>query len=128
MVFTVFILVFYREGMSPFLMLVGLGVAVIFILTLMVENNWVLYAIIGVVWLGLIWYNRRKKIKRLIIITAGAFVLAGTIVSVEFIFDNLLEEHHQKRVMVLLDPDLDQLGAGYHVYQSKVAIGSGEFS
>jgi rod shape determining protein RodA len=44
---------------------------------------------------------------------------------VEFIFDNLLEEHHQKRVMVLINPELDQLGAGYHVYQSKVAIGSG---
>src|SRR5690606_20849677 len=29
MVFTVFVLVFYREGMSPFLLLVGLGVAII---------------------------------------------------------------------------------------------------
>lgn len=128
MVFVVFMLVFYREGMSPFLLLVGLGVAVIFILTLMVTNNWILYAIIGAVWGLLVWNNRRKKIKRLALITVGALVLAGTIVSVEFIFDNLLEEHHQKRVMVLLNPDLDQLGAGYHVYQSKVAIGSGGFT
>ncbi|HYF70533.1 MAG TPA: rod shape-determining protein RodA [Ohtaekwangia sp.] len=128
MVFTVFILVFYREGMSPFLILVGLGVAIIFILTLLVENNWILYGLIGVAWLALMWFSRRKKIKRMIIITAGALVLAGTIVSVEFIFNNLLEEHHQKRVMVLLNPDLDQLGAGYHVYQSKVAIGSGGFT
>lgn len=128
MVFTVFILVFYREGMSPFLILVGLGVAIIFILTLLVENNWILYGIIGVAWLALMWFSRRKKIKRMIIITVGALVLAGTIVSVEFIFNNLLEEHHQKRVMVLLNPDLDQLGAGYHVYQSKVAIGSGGFT
>ena len=71
------------------------------------------------------YMNRRKKIRRLGIITAGALVLAFTITSVEFIFDNLLEEHHQKRVMVLINPELDQLGAGYHVYQSKVAIGSG---
>lgn len=128
MVFTIFLLVFYREGMSPFLLLVGLGVAVIFILTLMVERNWILFAFIGAVWGLIIWNNRRKKFKRLALITAGALVLAGTIVSVEFIFNNLLEEHHQKRVMVLLNPDLDQLGAGYHVYQSKVAIGSGGFS
>jgi rod shape determining protein RodA len=128
MVFTIFILVFYREGMSPFLLLVGLGVAIIFILTLLVENNWILYATIGVIWGLIIWSNRRKKLKRHLIITSGALVLVFTIFSVEFIFQNLLEEHHQKRVMVLLNPDLDRMGAGYHVYQSKVAIGSGGFS
>lgn len=125
MVFMVFLLVFYREGMSPFLLLVGLGVAVIFILTLLVENNWILFGAIAAAWGITIYMNRRKKIKRLAIITAGALVLAFTITSVEFIFSNLLEEHHQKRVMVLINPELDQLGAGYHVYQSKVAIGSG---
>jgi len=127
MVFLVFILVFYREGMSPFLMLVGLGVAVIFILTLLVENTWILFGTIGVIWLLVIIYNRRKKFKRLMFITAGAAALIVTIISVDFIFDNLLEPHHQKRIRVLLNPDLDQLGAGYHVYQSKVAIGSGGF-
>lgn len=128
MVFTVFVLVFYREGMSPFLLLVGLGVAIIFILTLLVENNWILFATIAVVTAAVLWFNRRKKLKRLLIICSGAIVLVVTIVSVEFIFDNLLEEHHQKRVMVLLNPDSDRMGAGYHVYQSKVAIGSGGFA
>lgn len=127
MVFIVFIVVFYREGMSPFLILVGLGVAIIFILTLLVENNWFLYGIIAGAWAIVIFFNRRKKFKRWAIITLGALVLAGTITSVEFIFNNLLEPHHQKRVMVLINPELDQLGAGYHVYQSKVAIGSGGF-
>ncbi len=126
MVFTVFALVFYREGMSPFLLLVGLGVAVIFILTLLVENNWFLYGIIAVVWGIVIFFNRKKKIKRMAVITVGALVLAGTIVSVDIIFSKL-EDHHQKRIMVLINPELDQLGAGYHVYQSKVAIGSGGF-
>jgi rod shape determining protein RodA len=93
-----------------------------------VENNWILYATIGVIWGLIIWSNRRKKLKRHLIITSGALVLVFTIFSVEFIFQNLLEEHHQKRVMVLLNPDLDRMGAGYHVYQSKVAIGSGGFS
>lgn len=128
MVFTIFVLVFYREGMSPFLLLVGLGVAIIFILTLLVENNWILFSTIAVITAILLWFNRRKKLKRLLIICSGAVVLVVTIVSVEFIFDNLLEEHHQKRVMVLLNPDSDRMGAGYHVYQSKVAIGSGGFA
>jgi rod shape determining protein RodA len=125
MVFTIFLIVFYREGMSPFLILVGLGVAVLFILTLLVENNLFLYGAIVLVWGFLIYNNRRKKIKRLVIMTSAAFILCATIFGVEMIFSNLLEEHHQKRVMVLLNPDHDRMGAGYHVYQSKVAIGSG---
>lgn len=128
MVFTIFILVFYREGMSPFLMLIGLGVATIFILTLLIENNWYLYGSILAAWVGMIWYYRRKKMKRLIMITMFALALGVTIYSVETIFNNLLEPHHQKRVLVLLDPDKDRMGAGYHVYQSKVAIGSGGFA
>jgi rod shape determining protein RodA len=128
MVFTIFVIVFYREGMSPFLILVGLGVAILFILTLLVENNWILYAIIGVVWGFLVYRNRKKKIRKLVVISSAALILAGTIFGVELIFSNLLEEHHQKRVMVLLNPDHDRMGAGYHVYQSKVAIGSGGFT
>ncbi len=126
MVFLVFVLVFYREGMPPFLLLVGLGVAIIFILTLSVSNNWILFIAIAIIWAVTIYFNRRKKIKRLLLITAGAAVLVFTIMGVEQIFEHL-EPHHQKRIMVLLNPDLDTKGAGYHVYQSKVAIGSGGF-
>jgi rod shape determining protein RodA len=39
LVFTVFVLVFFREGMSPFLIIVGVAAAFIFILTLLVENE-----------------------------------------------------------------------------------------
>lgn len=126
MVFLVFILVFYREGMSPFLLLLGLGGAIIFILTLSVSNNWILYGGIAAIWAIVIFFNRKKKFKRLLIITLGALVLAFTIVSVDFIFSHL-KPHHQNRIMVLINPELDQAGAGYHVFQSKVAIGSGGF-
>ena len=127
MVFLVFLIVMYREGMSPFLLLIGIGAAIIFILTLLVTNNWILYIIIGILWLLLMYMNRRKRIKRLIIITAGALMLAFTITSVEFIFNNLLEDHHQKRLISMLNPDADPLGYGWNVTQSKIAIGSGRF-
>jgi rod shape determining protein RodA len=127
LVFTVFVLVFYREGMSPFLILVGVAMAIIFVLTLLVENEYILFGIIGAIWAFVIYLQRRKKLKRLMIITAGALILMVTIKSVDFLFNNVLQEHQQKRIRVLLDPDLDQLGVGYHVYQSKVAIGSGGF-
>lgn len=127
MVFVVFLLVFYREGMSPFLLLVGVGMAVIFILTLLIENNWILFGAIGVIWGIVMYMNRKKKFKRLAVITLGAVVLAFTITSVEFIFNNMLEDHHQKRVISMLNPDADPLGYGWNVTQSKIAIGSGRF-
>ncbi|MCZ6553167.1 MAG: rod shape-determining protein RodA [SAR324 cluster bacterium] len=38
-----------------------------------------------------------------------------------------LRPYQQKRLLTFLDPDQDPLGAGYHVIQSKIAIGSGAF-
>lgn len=36
-----------------------------------------------------------------------------------------LKEYQQRRVTTFLDPESDPLGAGYHITQSKIAIGSG---
>jgi rod shape determining protein RodA len=126
MVFLIFTVVFYREGMSPFLILLGLGAAILFILTLLVENNWILFGTIGVAWAIALYINRRKKIKTLVMITGVAAVLAFFIGSVEVVF-NLLEDHHQRRIVSMLNPDLDPLGYGWNVTQSKIAIGSGGF-
>ncbi|OZA92506.1 MAG: rod shape-determining protein RodA [Erythrobacter sp. 34-65-8] len=50
---------------------------------------------------------------------AAAVVLAPVV----FFFG--LHEYQQKRVTTFLDPENDPLGAGYHISQSKIAIGSG---
>lgn len=38
-----------------------------------------------------------------------------------------LKEYQQRRVLSFLRPETDPLGAGYHINQSKIAIGSGQF-
>ncbi len=38
---------------------------------------------------------------------------------------SIMHEYQRKRVLTFLDPDRDPLGAGYHITQSKIAIGSG---
>ncbi|MCB1520983.1 MAG: rod shape-determining protein RodA [Hyphomicrobiaceae bacterium] len=38
---------------------------------------------------------------------------------------NSLHAYQQRRIEVFLDPDKDPLGAGYHITQSKIALGSG---
>ena len=36
-----------------------------------------------------------------------------------------MHDYQKRRVLTLFDPDSDPLGAGYHIIQSKIAIGSG---
>lgn len=50
---------------------------------------------------------------------AGAAALAP----LAFFF--ALQPYQQRRVMTMFDPEADPLGAGYHITQSKIAIGSG---
>jgi rod shape determining protein RodA len=38
---------------------------------------------------------------------------------------NFLKGYQKKRIITFFNPDLDPLGAGYHLIQSKIAIGSG---
>lgn len=39
-----------------------------------------------------------------------------------------IEDYQRQRILTFLNPDRDPLGAGYHIIQSKIAIGSGQFS
>ncbi len=38
---------------------------------------------------------------------------------------NFLKEYQKRRIITFFNPDLDPLGAGYHLIQSKIAVGSG---
>mgnify|MGYP002519812085 CR=1 FL=1 len=37
-----------------------------------------------------------------------------------------MKEYQKKRILVFLTPESDPLGSGYHVIQSKIAVGSGQ--
>ena len=56
------------------------------------------------------------------LIFAGVVFLAGFIPIMWFF---LMHDYQKTRVMTLIDPEKDPLGAGYHIIQSKIAIGSG---
>ena len=38
---------------------------------------------------------------------------------------NFLKDYQRRRILVFLNPDMDPLGASYHIAQSKIAVGSG---
>lgn len=53
----------------------------------------------------------------------GGGVAAAALAPLAFFFG--LQEYQQRRVMTMFNPEEDALGAGYHITQSKIAIGSG---
>lgn len=126
-VFTAFVFVFYREGMSPFIIILGASAATIAILTLIVKNQWYLHGAILTILAALIFFGKRKT-KRIMVLTAGALVLMVTIESFDYIVNNVLPIRHKKRLEALVDPDFDPMGINWNVTQSKIAIGSGGFA
>ena len=55
-------------------------------------------------------------------IIVGVLLAAGG--AAPFVW-NMLHDYQQKRILTLIDPTTDPLGAGYHIIQSTIAIGSG---
>ncbi|GAB4236431.1 MAG: rod shape-determining protein RodA [Methyloligellaceae bacterium] len=53
--------------------------------------------------------------------TAG---IVGVLSALPFVW-NGLHDYQKARVMTFIDPEKDPLGAGYHILQSKIALGSG---
>lgn len=126
LVFTVFTLVFFREGMSPLLIIMGVIAAIIFILTLLV-NEYYLFGSIAILLMSAIILGK-KKWKRIAYLCAAAVLVCSVIVSVDYVVNNVLKPHQQNRVKALINPDADPLGFGWNVTQSKIAIGSGGFT
>ena len=132
LVFSAFILVLFREGLSPWILILGIASVTIFILTLVVDKY---YLSIGLLILAavviIIRVSTVRKVVFRPIMMNSLLVIGITIIcismvfSVDFVINHVLKEHQRNRIMVLVNPELDKKGQGYQINQSKVAIGSG---
>ena len=97
----------------------------LFILSLVI-NKFVLIGIMaGIAVLVFLLYKHLRK-RWFMMIVALSFVSAY-ILSIDYVVDNVLEPHQQKRIHVLIGTETDLKGAGYNVHQSMIAVGSGGF-
>lgn len=71
------------------------------------------------------YYAYRKRVQAAFVFTLGILISLMFVSSVDYAFNEVLEEHQQARIKVLLGMQHDPHGAGYNVNQSKIAIGSG---
>lgn len=126
LVFLVFILVFYREGMSGNILLIGLATIVLFLLTLYF-SKW--YVLIGLALIFIVMLFLIERTKKNILKLVAVFSVAAVMVfSVDFFFYKVLKQHQRTRINIILGVEKDIYGVGYNLHQSKIAIGSGGFS
>jgi rod shape determining protein RodA len=147
LVFSAFILVMYREGLPGTLLLIGVFVTLLFVLTLAVgvpvpgQDGGAVISYTNPVIIGLtilfalimlyfiinrLRMTRKQLTNRLITIFVIYVLSIGFVFVVHKIFFEVLQEHQRNRIMVLFDTELDIRDVGYHVHQSKIAIGSGD--
>lgn len=67
---------------------------------------------------GIVFFN--AGIYKKYFVFAGGFTLLSFPVAWHFMY-----EYQRQRLLIFLDPQLDPLGSGYNIIQSKIAIGSG---
>lgn len=123
LIFTAFVLVFYREGLAPIVLVLGILLVALFILTLFIDKLYILLAI-GLITAIAIGFAE-KTLKKIAGILFVALLTLSVTLSFDYFQTNILQPHHQKRIKILINPDADPLGDGWNVTQSKIAIGSG---
>ena len=90
-----------------------------------------LYVLLGFIGLSIPFvafqsFRERNRFTQLAIVSAIAGI--ALVFSVDFLFNEVLQDHQRKRIEVLLGMKEDPSGVGYNVNQSMIAIGSGGFS
>ncbi|MBN4061950.1 rod shape-determining protein RodA [Bacteroidales bacterium AH-315-I05] len=138
LVYGAFILVLYREGLSGNILLIALTAVVFFILAillkqmsvellgLVVSGKFIFIFVLLLIASFAYWIIRKYK-RALMVVSVVLLVAMGYILSIDYIFDNVLQDRHRNRINDLLGITFDPTGTGYNVHQSKIAIGSGRF-
>ena len=176
-VYFVFVLVLYREGISESILIIGFFVVILFILALVLSKLTILLLLLLILFIVFWFLNRnlknigiglliiiavtfiifginellkiglsyfyitlsglvissfiyiyfaiRHKIKNVALLLILVFSSIAFTYSVDYVFNNFLGQHQQKRINVVLGLESDPYGVEYNVNQSKIAIGSG---
>ena len=127
LIYAVFVFVLYREGLPAWYLWTGFFAIFLFVLTLVVAPHF--EYVIGVIFIILLaQYLRTRLVDRNILFSSIIFAVAsGFVLSVNYVFENVFEQHHRDRFNILLGKAVDMKGIGYNINQSKIAIGSGRW-
>jgi rod shape determining protein RodA len=123
MIYSIFIIVLYREGLPSWYVWTGFITVVLFMLTLVLEPQYVI--LISLLIIVFIHYKSRLSDRNVVLSGILFAIISGFVLSVNYVFTNVFKQHHRDRFNILLGKEVDMKGIGYNTNQSEIAIGSG---
>lgn len=144
LVYFVFFLVMYREGLPNAVLITGFSIIALVLATLLIERK-VLFVVLTAltILIGYIIRDTLRRDKIVLIILIGVWLVSMLFsqVAVPFVFKHVLQKHQIDRIFLTIGRDVPQEyqkeavvgekkevnGSDYNVKQSKIAIGSGGF-
>ncbi|MFV8357382.1 rod shape-determining protein RodA [Flavobacterium sp. XS1P32] len=123
LIYSIFIIVLYREGLPSWYVWTGFITVLLFVLTLILEPQYVILSALLV--LVLVHFKSRLADRNIVVSSILLVLISGFVFSVDYIFDNVFKQHHRDRFNILLGKSVDMSGSGYNTNQSEIAIGSG---
>lgn len=97
----------------------------VFFITENTEVFWALLASVLVSLVFVVLYAYRHRLRNVYVYLVLFLCSLVFVSTVDYVFDNVVQIHQQKRILDLLGLESDTQNWGYNVNQSKIAIGSG---
>ena len=120
-----FFLIFalFREGLTPWVLIIGFLAILLFVL-LIYFPQWIVLIGVSVIFVALFIFllKKRKHISQLLIAYLAVVLF---VFSVDVFYHKILKEYQRERIELLFGKIDDPRGKGYNVNQAKIAIGSG---
>jgi rod shape determining protein RodA len=126
LVFCSFIFVLYREGLSPYFLVIAALFIALFIAAILFNPLFIVAGMIGFVALAVYFFKRNKTV--VMTMLTGLVICVVFVFSVKLIYNHVLQPHQKVRIDIVLGIKSDLRGKGYNVNQSKIAIGSGKWT
>ncbi|MBZ4041616.1 MULTISPECIES: rod shape-determining protein RodA [Flavobacterium] len=123
LIYSIFIIVLYREGLPAWYVWTGFITILLFVLTLILEPYVVILIAFAV--LAIIHFKGRAVDRNIILSSILLAIISAFVFSVDYVFDHVFKQHHRDRFNILLGKTVDMKGIGYNTNQSEIAIGSG---
>lgn len=125
LVYTALIIMFFREGLPLRYIASIIIVGVLSILTLIigVSSSIIVLILLTVV----LAYLLKKQKKKIMIILIFFIICASVISGVNYTYEQILRPHQKERIDLIIGKEKNELGSGYNLKQSLIAIGSGGF-
>ena len=125
LVYTSLTIMFYREGLPLryIISMIIIGVLAILTLIIGVSNS----IIVLIILTSILAYLLKKQKKKFMIILIFFIVCAIVISGVNYTYEKILRPHQKERIDLIIGKEKNELGSGYNLKQSLIAIGSGGF-